>query len=65
MVGMYLSARTMSHGGPREGSGRKPKYTDDKGEPLETKQIRVPKILTEQDIQRLVREKLKGKDKLD
>lgn len=55
----------MSHGGAREGSGAKRKYTDAAGNPLPTKKVWIPEILTEQDIQRLVAEKTKNKDKSD
>ncbi|MEM9805137.1 MAG: hypothetical protein AAF959_07635 [Cyanobacteria bacterium P01_D01_bin.56] len=50
------------HGGAREGSGRKSKYIDHEGNPLPTKQIRVPEFITEADIQELVYEKTKGKN---
>lgn len=58
-----IQITTMSrHGGSRAGSGRKPKYVDYKGNPLPTKQIRVPEFITEADIQDLVYQKTKGSD---
>jgi hypothetical protein len=52
----------MSHGGAREGAGRKAKYTDDQGNPLKSRPMIVPEIIQPADIQRLAREKL-SKDK--
>jgi hypothetical protein len=63
MVGMYLSARTMSHGGSRENAGRPSKYTDDQGNPMKSRRDQVPDILTREDLEKLAREKLKKKDK--
>jgi hypothetical protein len=53
----------MSHGGARDNAGRKPKYVDNKGEGLETEVRKVPKILTEKDIQDAVLRKLEKSDK--
>jgi hypothetical protein len=63
MVGMYLSVKAMSHGGAREGSGRPYKWVDAEGNPLEAKPKSIPVILTDKDIQELVIEKTKKKDK--
>lgn len=52
----------MGHGGAREGAGRPTKYTDCEGNPLKTKQMRVPEILTEKDIQDATNRKLKAND---
>lgn len=53
-----------THGGAREGSGRKAKYYHpETGEPLETRPSRVPTLLTEKDIQDAANKKIKELDK--
>ena len=51
----------MASGGPREGAGRKHKYVDAQGNPLPTKRVSIPEIITEAEIQKLV-EKLTRKE---
>ena len=55
----------MGRGGAREGSGPKPKWRHpETGVPLETYSIRIPTLITKQDIQDLLVQKVKeGKDK--
>ena len=53
----------MGHGGARENSGPKGKYTDDEGNSIKTKAMRVPEILSKEDIEKLAREKLKNASK--
>lgn len=48
----------MSHGGAREGAGRKPKFKGLKGEPLPTKRKWIPEILNDNDIQKATTTKL-------
>ena len=48
-----------SHGGPRPNSGRKSKFTDDEGNPIKTKQARIPAILTDRDLEELARQKIR------
>ena len=53
-----------THGGAREGSGRKAKYYHpDTGEPLKSRRGQIPEVLTERDIQDAVDRKLGSKDK--
>lgn len=53
-----------THGGAREGSGRKAKYYHpETGEPLKTKGDRIPEILTPKDIQDAANRKIKELDK--
>lgn len=47
------------HGGPRPNAGRKAKFTDDEGNPIESAPRTVPKILTDQELQELARKKIK------
>ena len=53
----------MPRGGARPNSGPKHKWLDANGNELETKPMRVPKIITKQDIQKLIEEKSKDTDK--
>ncbi len=49
----------MSHGGPRENSGRKAKFTDEDGNPIKSGPRTVPEVITDQELQELARQKLK------
>ena len=49
------------HGGARPNSGPKGKYQDLNGEKVDTVQRRIPKVLTEKDIQDALYKKLKEK----
>ena len=56
---LTFNGALVSHGGPREGSGRKSKFTDEDGNPIESAPRTVPKILTDKDIQEMARKKLR------
>ena len=58
---LTFNGALVSHGGAREGTGPKPKFTDDKGNPLPTKRVTIPEILNDQDLLDLARKKLKEK----
>ena len=49
----------MPKGGAREGAGRKSKFTDEDGNPIESSPRTVPNVLTEKDLEDMARKKLK------
>ena len=57
--GDYSRLEMSSHGGAREGAGRRSKFTDDEGNPIKSKARLVPDILTDKDLQDLARKKIK------
>lgn len=60
---LTFNGALVSHGGAREGAGRKGKYTDKNGVPFKTRRDQVPDILTEKDIEDLAREKAEKLEK--